>query len=123
MVEDALLGLEDDLIYNRELFSCLTCYACSPKCPSDVDFPLFMQKTRALASNIGMHGDCAHSGTIQSLIRLMANPGTNQRRLEWLSDEHRTSDQSDVLFFVGCAPYFEHIFDFEAKTNAYEGVW
>jgi Fe-S oxidoreductase len=49
-------------------------------------------------------------------MRLMANPAINQRRLEWLSGEYRTSDQSNVLFFVGCAPYFEHIFDFEAKT-------
>ncbi len=116
MVEDGLLGFEDNLIHNRELFSCLTCYACSPKCPSDVDFPLFMQKVRALAANAGESGDCAHSGTIQCLMRLMANPAINQRRLEWLSDDYRTSDQSDVLFFVGCAPYFEHIFDFEAKT-------
>ncbi len=117
MVENALLGLEDDLVYNRELFSCLTCYACSPKCPSDVDYPLFMQKTRALASNAGEHGDCAHSGTIQSLARLMASPAINQKRLEWVPDDCRISEQGDVLFFVGCAPYFEHIFDFEAKTN------
>ena len=117
MVENALLGFEDDLVFNRELFSCLTCYACLPKCPSDVDYPLFIQKTRALASNNGEHGDCAHSGTLQSLMRLMANPTIKQRRLEWLSDGHRTSDQSDVLFFVGCAPYFEPIFeDIGVKT-------
>jgi Fe-S oxidoreductase len=34
-----------------------------------------------------------------------------QRRLEWLSDKYRTSDNSDVLFWVGCAPYFEPIFE------------
>ena len=116
MVENALLGLEDDMVYDRELFSCLTCYACQPKCPSDVNYPLFMQKARALAANVGEHGDCAHSGTIQSLSRLMANPAVTQKRLEWLTDDCRTSEQSDVLFFVGCAPYFEHIFDFEAKS-------
>lgn len=118
MVENALLGLEDDLIHNRELFSCLTCYACLPKCPSDVNYPLFMQKMRATAANNGEHGDCAHSGTIQSLIRLMANPAVKQRRLEWLSDGYRVSDQSDVLFFVGCAPYFDPIFeDLGVKTT------
>lgn len=118
MVENALLGLEDDLIYNRELFSCLTCYACLPKCPSDVDYPLFIQKMRATASNNGEHGDCAHSGALQSLVRLMANPAIEQRRLEWLSDGYRTSDQSDVLFFVGCAPYFDPIFeDLGVKTT------
>lgn len=114
MVENALLGLEDDLVYNRELFSCLTCYACQPKCPSDVDYPLFMQKMRAVASNAGEYGDCAHSGTIQSIIRMMSNPAIKQSRLDWLSDEYRTSKKGDVLYFVGCAPYFEHIFDFES---------
>jgi len=116
MVEHALLGLEDDLVYNRELFSCLTCDACQPKCPSDVNYPLFIQKMRAIASNNGEHGECAHSGTLQSLTRLVTNPAIKQRRLEWLSDEFHTSDRSDVLFFVGCAPYFEHIFDFETKS-------
>ena len=111
MVEDALLGLEGDLIHNKELFSCLTCGACQLKCPSDVNYPLFIRKMRAMASNNGEHGDCAHSGTIQSLIRLMSNPGVEQRRLEWLSNGYRTSDQSEVLFWVGCAPYFDPIFE------------
>jgi heterodisulfide reductase subunit D len=111
MVEKALLGLEDDLVYSRELFSCLTCYACSSRCPSDVDYPLFVQKMRALASNRGQHGACAHSGTLQALSRLMAKSGVEQRRLEWLSEGTRISAQSDVLFFVGCAPYFDPIFD------------
>jgi Fe-S oxidoreductase len=111
MVENALMGLENDLVHTRELFSCLTCYACNLKCPSDVDYPLFIQKARALASTRGEHGTCAHSGTLQALSRLMANPAIKQRRLEWLSNGHRVSGQSDVLFFVGCAPYFEPVFE------------
>ncbi len=111
MVENALLGFEDDLVSNRELFSCLTCNACQLKCPSDVDYSLFIQKMRALAAKADEHGDCAHSGTLQSLMRLMAEPNIKQNRLEWLADGYRTSDQSDVLFWVGCAPYFEPIFE------------
>jgi len=111
MVEDALLGLEDGLVHNNKLFSCLTCGACQLKCPCDVNYPLFIQKMRAIASNNGEHGDCAHSGTTQSLTRLMANSTIQQRRLEWLSDGCRISDQSRVLFWVGCAPYFDTIFE------------
>lgn len=111
MVEDALLGLEDDLVHNKELFSCLTCGACQLKCPSDINYPLFIQRLRAIASNNGEHGDCAHSGTTQSLIRLMANSTIQQSRLEWLSDGCRISDQSRILFWVGCAPYFDTIFE------------
>jgi len=111
MVENALMGLENDLVHARELFSCLTCYACHLRCPSGVDYPLFIQKTRALASTQGEHGDCAHSGSLQSLARLMANPAIKQRRLEWLSNGYRAAAQGDVLFFVGCAPYFEPFFE------------
>lgn len=104
------MGFENELIHDRELFSCLACYACSHLCPSDVDYPVFMQKVRNLASVEGEHGDCAHSGTLLSLMRLVSRPDIKQRRLEWL-DGCRTSEKSEVLYFVGCAPYFEPIFE------------
>jgi len=111
IIEDALLGFEDELIFNQKLFSCLTCYTCQQRCPCDVDFPVFIRKARAIAQNNGQHGICAHSGQLQSLARLMTSPDIKQRRLEWLSDKYRTSNDSDVLFWVGCAPYFEPIFE------------
>ncbi len=110
MLERALMGFGDELIHDRELFSCLTCYACSNLCPSDVDYPVFTQKVRNLASGEGEHGDCAHSGTLLSLMRLMSRPDIRQRRLDWL-DGCRTSQKSEVLYFVGCAPYFEPVFE------------
>lgn len=112
MVENALLGLEDEIVYNKKLFSCLTCYACQLKCPSDVDYPLFIQKARALASSAGQHGDYAHSGTLQSIAKLVARSPLKQNRLEWLKkDGYRTSEKSDVMLFIGCSPYFEPVFD------------
>jgi len=111
MIEHALLGLEDDLVHNNKLFSCLTCYTCQPECPSDVDFPVYMREARRLAQDNGQQGICAHSGQMQSLARLMATPVIKQNRLDWLSKEYRISDESDVLFWVGCAPYFEPIFE------------
>jgi heterodisulfide reductase subunit D len=116
MLERALMGFENELIHDRELFSCLTCYACSHLCPSDVDYPVFTQKVRNLASVQGEHGDCAHSGTLLSLMRLVSRPDIKQRRLDWL-DGCRTSQKSEVLYFVGCAPYFEPIFqDIEVSS-------
>jgi heterodisulfide reductase subunit D len=110
MLERALMGFEGELIHDRELFSCLACYACSHLCPSDVDYPVFTQKVRNLASVEGEHGDCAHSGTLLSLMRLVSRPDIKQRRLDWL-DGCRTLQKSEVLYFVGCAPYFEPVFE------------
>ena len=93
------MGFENELIHDRELFSCLACYACSHLCPSDVDYPVFMQKVRNLASVEGEHGDCAHSGILFSLMRLISRSDIKQKRLEWL-DGCRTSQKSEVLYFV-----------------------
>jgi len=111
MIENALLGFGDELLLDRELFSCLTCYTCQQECPSDIDFPVFVQKARSLAQDSGQHGVCAHSGQLQSLARLMTSPVIRQKRLEWLSKEYRVSENSDVLLWVGCAPYFAPIFE------------
>jgi len=111
MIENALLGFGDELLLDKELFSCLTCYTCQQKCPSDIDFPVFVRKARNLAQNNGQHGVCAHSGQLQSLARLMTSPAIKQNRLEWLSKEYRVSENSDVLLWVGCAPYFAPIFE------------
>lgn len=117
MIENALLGFGDEMLLNKELFSCLTCYACQQKCPSDIDFPVFVRKARSLAQDNGQHGVCAHSGQLQSLQRLMTSPATKQKRLEWLSKEYRVSENSDVLLWVGCAPYFAPIFE-DIEFNA-----
>ncbi len=111
LIENALLGFEDELVFNKELFSCLTCYTCQQECPSDVDFPVFVRKARSIAQNNGQCGICAHSGQLQSLARLMTSPNIKQRRLEWLSKDYDVSEKSDVLLWVGCAPYFEPIFE------------
>ena len=110
-IEKALLGFGDEVVCDRELFSCLTCYNCHNKCPADVDFPIFVRQARVIAQDNGQHGICAHSEQLQSLARLMTSPDIKQRRLEWLSDKYRISDESDTLFWVGCAPYFGPIFE------------
>ena len=110
MLERALMGFGDELIHDRELFSCLACYACSNLCPSDVDYPVFTQKVRNLASSEGEHGDCAHSGILFTLMRFMSRSDIRQKRLDWLDGCH-TSKKSAVLYFAGCAPYFEPVFD------------
>jgi heterodisulfide reductase subunit D len=117
IIEHALLGFADELVLNKELFSCLTCYTCQQECPSDVDFPVFVRKARSIAQDKGQHGVCAHSGQLQAVQRLMTSPVIKQKRLEWLSKEYRVSDKSDVLLWVGCAPYFAPVFE-DIEFNA-----
>jgi Fe-S oxidoreductase len=43
-------------------------------------------------------------------MRMMSRSNIKQRRLNWLSPGLRVSGDSDVLFFVGCLPYFGPLF-------------
>ena len=112
VIESAALGLEDATVHDKKLFSCLGCYACSLNCPTDVDFPAFARKLRSLAFDGGEYGCPAHGGLLHSTARLMSTSPYKQRRLEWLTKDYGTSDHSDVLYFVGCIPYFEPIFGY-----------
>ena len=112
VIENAVLGLGDESTHDKKLFSCLGCYACSLRCPSDVDFPAFMRKLRSLAFVSGECGCPAHGGFLQSVARLMARSPYKQKRLEWLTKEYQTSGRSDILYFVGCIPYFEPVFGY-----------
>ena len=51
MVENALLGLEDDLVHARELFSCLTCYACQSQVPLGCRLPPLHPEDEGLGVN------------------------------------------------------------------------
>jgi heterodisulfide reductase subunit D len=116
-IEDTMLGGGSEGIHDNKLFSCLGCYACSLRCPTDVDFPAFVRGVRSLAFDAGEHGCPAHGGFLHSVTRLMARSPYKQKRLEWLTKKYRISDNSDVLYFVGCAPYFDPVFQYlELRT-------
>jgi heterodisulfide reductase subunit D len=116
-IEDTMLGWRNEGIHDNKLFSCLGCYACSLRCPTDVDFPAFVRGVRSLAFDAGEHGCPAHGGFLHSVTRLMARSPYKQKRLEWLTKKYRISDNSDVLYFVGCAPYFDPVFQYlELRT-------
>jgi Fe-S oxidoreductase len=118
LVEKALNGNPADVFDDPLFWSCLTCKRCSELCPSDVFFSEFLRDARELARNDGRSGDCTHGETIQTWARMMTNPDLEQRRLGWLNNELKISDDSDTLYFVGCLPYYDILF----RNLAIEGV-
>jgi len=106
-VDRALWG--GDLANDRLLWSCLTCEACSERCQSDVAYAEFIRHLRAQACKGGQNGECAHGGALQTLMRMMTEK-LKQNRLGWLRRGLEVAERSDTLYFVGCLPYFEAIF-------------
>jgi len=86
-VEKALMGLEDTVLTDKGLWSCLTCYLCRQRCPLDIEYDELIRSCRAKAATKGIFGKCSHEGVLHSLSRLMANPKTKQNRLGWIPQE------------------------------------
>ncbi len=110
-VERFLLGFDDRILSSEELWTCLTCYQCSERCPSDVRYPEFVRACRSIASNEVMEDLCAHRGISMALSRIMINPKIEQDRMDWLPEGAEFSKRGDLLYFVGCLPYFDVVFE------------
>jgi heterodisulfide reductase subunit D len=97
MVEATISDRGGELLHDGRLWSCLTCRRCSLICPSDVRFSEFTRDLRAVARGVEQEGHCSHGETIQTWMRMMADPELKQNRLEWLDEELRTSTDSDTI--------------------------
>lgn len=111
IVERFLLGFENRVLAGMDLWSCLTCFTCSERCPSGVKYPEFVRACRRLASKEVMEELCAHRGIPMALSRIMTNLSIKQERMGWLPDGVETSHKGDLLYFVGCLPYLDVIFE------------
>jgi len=107
LIEKALNRHPADVYEDPLFWSCLTCKRCSELCPSDVFFSEFIRDTRGLAKNDGLAGECTHGEVIQTWGQMMTKPDFDQNRLEWLDPDLRVSQDSEVLYFVGCLPYYQ----------------
>jgi heterodisulfide reductase subunit D len=111
------LGNRDPNDSNEAIWSCLHCQMCFERCNYKVKFPEFITALRTEAVKDGAQIQCSHGGTLQATMHMMSHKDLKQERLEWLPEDIILTEQSDTRFFVGCAPYFDVIFqDLGVKT-------
>ena len=101
----------------NDIWSCLTCGLCYDRCPSAVNFPELIRDMRGVLRNIRQKEPESHGGFFQSLMRTMASEGLRMKHWEWLPGEIQTDPDSKVLFFGGCAPYFDLFFSKHLKVR------
>lgn len=102
----------ENFINSDLVWECLTCRSCRERCPADVFFSGFSKEARIAANRENNKVECSHSGTLQTFMRMMTNPNLKQNRLDWLTDDLKTSEESEYLYFVGCLPYFDEFFTY-----------
>ncbi len=104
----------------ENVWSCLTCGVCYDRCPSAVNFPEFIKDIRNLYKKSAVNGQETHGGFFHSLMRSMTSADLSPNRWQDLPDEIQTDKESKVLFFGGCAPYFDIFFGkhSDVQTNS-----
>ena len=116
-VKRILTGAVGLSVNDEGIWTCLTCGLCQERCPSNVQYVDFVRAYREEARAGGITGNCSHKDLLLDLQRIMANSKTKQNRLGWLPKDAKVSETGDVLYFVGCLPYFDVIFkDINAKS-------
>ena len=95
----------------NDIWSCLTCGLCYERCPSAVDFSLFIRDLRDVVAQSSLDTHAAHGGFFHSLMRTMTSKKLKIRQWEWLPRDVAIDGNSKVLFFGGCAPYFDLFFN------------
>ena len=106
-----LVGGVESILTNEKLYTCLTCGMCSVRCPSDVRYTELMQMARVDAYAAGHKATLSHGGVLQEIMKIHSAEKMKQDRTSWLGDGLKTSKKGEVLYFAGCQPYFDAVFE------------
>ncbi len=111
MLNKAVKQEFNGLFTDYDLWSCLTCKRCDLVCPSNISYISLTQTLRNRADSHQFKGQCSHSSVLETLQKMMTANNLNQNRVDWITTELDVSfETGDILYFVGCAPYFDAFF-------------
>jgi heterodisulfide reductase subunit D len=107
---EIIAGRADTPEVRAAVNSCLTCGVCYERCPSAVNFPEFIKDMRGYYHSRNVAGAPSHGGFFQSMMRAMTSETLVPRRWQRLPESIRTRKEGPVLFYGGCASYFDIFF-------------
>ena len=97
----------DEILAGEPVWRCLGCYLCHATCPGQIRIAEVVRATRTTAPRDQVDLLCAHGAVPHMWARMLANPNLKPNRLGWLPEGARVASKGDVLYFVGCLPYFD----------------
>lgn len=110
LVNRTIRYASDELLSDKNIWACLTCAMCDLRCPVDIKYIDLTQETRLEAQKLGEDALCSHGGAVQSMMRIMAESRLKQNRMDWIEPHFKIAEKGEVLYFVGCLPYFDVLF-------------
>ncbi|UCD95598.1 MAG: (Fe-S)-binding protein [Candidatus Zixiibacteriota bacterium] len=110
MLAEGLFYGAADLLTDKLLWSCLTCQLCSQRCPVDVRYSDYMRDIRTEAYRLGEWGNPSHGGALLYIMEMATAPKLKQSRTAWVDKSLKVKNKGEVLYFVGCLPYYQDFF-------------
>lgn len=106
----ALLGRKTPR--ERDIWACLTCAQCREACPSQLDYPQLVKEVRErMRGRTPRENACKHGTLLETVQKIMAGGQTKQDRLCWLEEKDLISREGNIIYFTGCLPYLNDLFD------------
>ena len=109
MIKQVVLDPKGGLEKNHEIWACLSCAACSERCPAEIDFPEFISAYRQEARKVGNFPQESHHGILQAVAGLQTCD-LKQQRTRWAQEAGAFGDTGEYFYFVGCLPFFDVTF-------------
>ena len=117
IIQLILEGFEDKILESGVLWDCLTCNACLQNCPEGINFADIVRMAKykmRTANNQNPEEYIAHKGVYTTISEIMSDPNIKpDRSLDWVPQGCEISEQGNILYYVGCLPFF----NFEFKNS------
>ncbi|MFX1419900.1 MAG: (Fe-S)-binding protein [Promethearchaeota archaeon] len=124
IIEMILEGFEDDVIKSGVLWDCLMCNSCLQMCPKSINFADIVRIARykmLTEEKQNIDRSIAHKGIYPMMSEIMIQDNIEiNRPLEWIPEGCKISDKGNVLYYVGCLPFFN--FEFENSYSIAEST-
>lgn len=110
IIKNLLVDRKEKVTQSRTLWRCITCARCSVRCPALIDIPRVVNEYREKSFKIGVVPEPSHHAVLHIIPKLQLR-SPSQNRTGWAS-KWRTRDHGEYFYFVGCAPYFNPVFEY-----------
>lgn len=114
IIQLILEGFEEKVLESGELWDCLTCNQCLKDCPENINFADVVRTARYLMRQKDQSADeyVAHKGIFTTISEVMSAPYINpDRNMDWVPKECKISDNGNIMYYVGCLPFFNYEFE------------
>jgi Fe-S oxidoreductase len=115
IIQLILEGFEEKVLNSGVLWDCLTCNQCLKDCPEKINFADIVRIARYKMrheANQNPEELIAHKGIYTTIAEIMSRPYIEPKRsLKWVPKGCKITNKGDILYYVGCLPFYEYEFE------------